>query len=407
MDSSDAMLLRLLTARAGLSGEQSAVLQAWWLADREDGEALTGFLARQGVLSQQAAAGLGQFRRGYVSPDLFVALLSADDLERLGRRLELLRRPTPDAADTLAALAPSPLSSGGGSPSLDGPRVGQRLGKYLLTQVLGEGATGRVFRALHPALDLSVAIKALRLPRTEQAAGLFRQLRAEARLLARLDHPHIVRLLDFEEAGPFPFCVLEYVEGVNLHELVSQSGRLRPDRAVMIVRQVASALAAASEFGVIHRDVKPANVLLTRRGHAKLTDFGLAAVTGEQLAAVAGALPAGLLVGTAGFMAPEAATAPGAVDHRSDIFSLGVTLYHAVTGRLPFLEGTAVDALAARPGACAVPPEEHVPDLDPALGRLLLDMLATDPANRLGDYPTLLRRLTRLELTLSPPVEDD
>ena len=280
----------------------------------------------------------------------------------------------------------------GGGPVGD-PRnlpMGTVLGKCLLTERIGQGGAGVVFRALHQGLNIPVAVKVLHTDNLRGDAAAFEQLRTEARMMAWLNHPNIVRIWDFDDSGDFPFLVMEYVNGLTLRELIAQSGALRPERAVRIVRQVAQALEAALETeggGIIHRDIKPANILLAKDGQAKLADLGLAVMVGHR----AGMSATGdVLVGTAAYMSPEQAMTDGAVDHRSDIYSLGATLYHAVTGQVPFKGRNLMETMLKHAKEPPVPPHQLVGEIDAKLSETVLRMLAKDPADRHQSYGELL-----------------
>jgi hypothetical protein len=198
---------------------------------------------------------------GPVKPTLAAPASSSG---RGGRLLESSRR--------IAGLSPMASHERADGRTLE---IGSVLGKCLLTELVGQGASGVVYRALHKTLNIPVAVKVLQIEGGGVDPAVVLQFRAEARLLARLSHPNIVRVLDFEDDVRFPYLVLEYVEGLSLAELISQSGRVRTDRAVRVIVQICEGLSAARKLGVVHRDVKPANILLGKEGSAKLADLGL------------------------------------------------------------------------------------------------------------------------------------
>ena len=294
-------------------------------------------------------------------------------------------------------------------------RVGDVLGKLLLTHAMGEGATGKVFRALHQTLKIPVAVKILHSAELERDPTLHHQLRSEAQLLAQLNHPNIIRVWDFEDNADLPYIVLEIVEGLSLADLLAQTGRLSPRHALDLILPVADGLAAAARLGIIHRDVKPANILMTRDRVPKLVDLGVAiAVSGdrvERLASDSGRLID--IVGTPAYMAPEQFLAPDTVDHRSDIYSLGVTFYQALTGRLPYEGATPRAVLMNKLQREFVPAHVLVHGLPVAVSEVLLRMMQKDPNDRFESYEELLAALKALRVVLAedpqtlPPTNPD
>jgi tRNA A-37 threonylcarbamoyl transferase component Bud32 len=201
-----------------------------------------------------------------------------------------------------------------------------------ILELVGVGGMGVVYKARHRRLDRLVALKILPsdLARDPQFADRFAR---EARTLARLDHPHVVRVHDFGRAGEHFFLLLEFVDGANLRQVMG-AGRLTPAEALAIVPQICDALQYAHDQGVVHRDIKPENVLLDARGRVKLADFGLAKLVDRPTGAT-GITATGQVMGTFQYMAPEQVKTPQDVDHRADIYSLGVVFYEMLTGELP------------------------------------------------------------------------
>jgi hypothetical protein len=345
------------------------------------------------------------------------------------------QRDAADLADEdtqILAVGPSPAGAPGSSsvsvsaarPASDPPhaavtrpRVGMQLGKCLLTEKIGQGGSSVVFRALHRTLDVSVAVKVL-LMDNNPGSEIMASLRGEARLLAKLAHPNIVRVLDFEADGPFPYLVLEFVEGLSLAELISQSGRLRGDRAIRIAMQVADGLKAAAALGIVHRDIKPANILLTREGEAKVADLGLALVADHAVPADSGsgsdssqgmslneASSLRSLVGTMAYMSPEQAAGAERLDHRSDIYSLGATLYHAVVGQPPFKFGSMLEMMRKHATEMPVPPAQAVPEVGAKLSAVIMRMLAKRPEQRFSGYDELQSALTACLGGAPPPAD--
>src|SRR5262245_47653979 len=210
------------------------------------------------------------------------------------------------------------------------------IGRCQVLAKIGEGGMGTVYRGRHRDLDIDVAIKFLHSDRVRDAGGSDRFLR-EARLAARLNHPGIVRVFDCGEVDGHYYIVMEYVGGKSLAAHIEESKSLAVARSLEIATAVAEALRhAMDQFGVIHRDVKPANVLLTASGDVKLADLGLAkSVAGATPNRAAGYTSPGIALGTPRYMSPEQFSDASQVDHRADIYSLGATLYHMLSGEAP------------------------------------------------------------------------
>jgi len=233
-----------------------------------------------------------------------------------------------------------------------------------ILDVLGQGGMGVVYRARQRELGRLVALKIL-WARADGAAALEERFLREARALARLAHPHIVGVHDFGRAGPHLYLVLELVEGRTLRAALAEA-RLTPAQALAVVGETCAALQYAHDRGVVHRDIKPENILLDASGHVKIADFGLARIL------AADAPPARLTretqaMGTPQYMAPEQIERPLAVDHRADIFSLGVVFYELLTGELPL-------------GRFA-PPSRKV-EIDVRLDGVVLKALEKEPEQR-------------------------
>jgi serine/threonine-protein kinase len=261
-------------------------------------------------------------------------------------------------------------------------------GEYSIQRELGRGGMGVVYLARDVQLDRDVAIKVLPalLARTASARERFGR---EARTAAGLSHPHIVPIHRVGEAGGFVFFVMSYVEGETLGERLRRSGPLPPADAARVLREVAWALAYAHGRGIVHRDVKPDNILLEAgTGRALVTDFGIAHASRDPGAVT----DPGKVMGTAHFMSPEQA-AGDATDGRSDIYALGVVGYLAVSGRLPFESNNLPALLVSQ--ATLEPPSvmRAAPGLPPALGAAIDRCLARDPAGRFADGEALAEAL--------------
>lgn len=273
-----------------------------------------------------------------------------------------------------------------------------RLGSYRILKVLGAGGMGIVFQAEDLRLQRHVALKMMRPEAARSQAAKDRFLR-EARSAAALEHEHIVTIFQVGEENGVPFLAMPCLKGMSLESRLRQAehGRINIAEVVRFGRQVAEGLAAAHARGFIHRDVKPDNLWLepTRGGQIKILDFGLArAISGEGHVTQDGAV-----LGTPSYMAPEQASG-GTVDARCDLFSLGVVLYRACTGQLPFRGDSVMAILTALATLEPRPVAELNPAVPPALARLIKDLLRKDPARRPASAQDVTRRLAELEPTV-------
>ena len=254
--------------------------------------------------------------------------------------------------------------------------------RYRIVSPLGKGGMGEVYRAEDLRLGQTVALKFLSrsLAQTEEARERFTR---EVRLARQVSHPNVCRVFDIGEisesgdAGKtftHTFLTMEFVDGEDLASLMRRIGRLPPDKAVEIARQLCAGLAAAHEHGIIHRDLKPANIMLDGRGRVRITDFGLAGLAAEIEGAEARA-------GTPAYMSPEQ-FAGGEVTPKSDLYSLGLVLYEIFTGKRPFDASSSEEMARQRDKSAPAAPSQLVKDLDPLIERVILRCLEKDPAKR-------------------------
>ena len=227
---------------------------------------------------------------------------------------------------------------------LDGKWRGFSIGKYKVLERLGSGGMGSVYLCEHKLMRRRVAVKVLPTAKAEDPASLERFYR-EARAVAALDHPNIVRAYDIDQVEKLHFLVMEYVDGASLQEIVKRAGPLDALRAAHYIRQSALGLQHAHETaGLVHRDIKPANILVDRTGIVKILDMGLARFFNDEEDVLTKKYDESVL-GTADYLAPEQALDSHSVDIRADIYSLGATFYFCLTGRTPFHEGTVAQKL--------------------------------------------------------------
>jgi serine/threonine-protein kinase len=276
--------------------------------------------------------------------------------------------------------------------------------RYELEELCGSGGMSSVFRARDVQLDRSVAIKILH-ERYVDDPEYVERFRREARAVARLSHPNIVTVIDRGEDEGRQYIVFEHVDGENLKELVVRTGRLPVRRAVELALSVADGLAFAHEHGLVHRDVKPQNVLLSREGDVKVTDFGIA----RSLDVEHGVTQTGTVLGTGEYLAPEQANGKP-VSPATDVYSLGVVLWELLAGDVPF-SGENFVAVALRHVNEPPPSLSQVrPDVPPRLAAAVERALAKDPSQRFSSMAALASELRAclVELDRTPtPVKDD
>jgi len=271
------------------------------------------------------------------------------------------------------------------------------VGRYVILDRLGEGGRGRVFKAQHRLMGRTAALKVIAPQIASRASSIARFYR-EMRLIGRLDHPNVVRAFDADQVGDLLYIVMEYVAGRSLDHVIAERGPLPVAEVVDYMAQAALGLAHAHERGIVHRDVKPPNLLLSDEGQIKVLDLGLSALM-EADSAASFATAAGAIVGTVNYMSPEQAIAQN-VDRRSDLYSLGCTMYQLLSGRLPFLGETVAECLALRIKGNAPPITEFRPDLAPGLVRVLEKLMARRPEDRFqtaGEAAEALRALSGRE----------
>jgi WD40 repeat protein len=261
--------------------------------------------------------------------------------------------------------------------------------RYRVVRLLGQGGMGAVYLAEHQRMGRAVALKVIS-PELLSHAGALSRFQQEARAAAQLDHPNIVTAYDADQAGELHFLVLEHVEGQNLADYLAERGPLPVAEACDCARQAALGLQHAHERGMVHRDIKPHNLMRTPAGRVKVLDFGLARVAaGPALRAEDGtaAGPAhltgtGAVVGTADYIAPEQARDAHGADGRADVYGLGCTLYHLLAGRPPFPGGTAAEKLSRHAADEPVPLRQLRPDVPERLAAVVARMMAKRPADR-------------------------
>lgn len=262
------------------------------------------------------------------------------------------------------------------------------LGQYTIDDEIGHGGMGQVFRAQHSLMGRTVAIKVL--PRAKSNEETEAAFRREIRMLARLDHDNLVRALDAGHDGKVYYLVTELVPGLDLRRQILRHGPLDEAAAASVIAQAARGLAYAHGQGLVHRDVKPSNLLVTPEGRVKLLDLGLA---GSSIEAESARL--GRVVGTMDYMAPEQIRSPDTVGPAADVYALGCTLYFAVTGHVPFPGGSRQEKANRQLTAEPRPIREIAPAVDEALCAVVGAMMKKDPRERVTSAGAVIEKLAR------------
>ena len=261
------------------------------------------------------------------------------------------------------------------------------LGPYLITEWIGQGGMGNVYKGVHEVMGRECAVKVL--PRDKSTSESRAAFRREIRLQAGFDCPYVVRAFDAGKDGSVHYLVTEYVPGTDLRKLVRSRGALSMGQAARIVSQAALGLQYAHDLGIVHRDVKPGNILVTPDGHAKLSDVGLAAWS----MGLDDDPRAGRIMGTADYLSPEQVRNPQAVGPASDIYSLGCTLYYACTAKVPFPGGDSKSKCKRHCEQTPWHPRRFAPDLSEDFVDVIADMMEKNPARRIATAAEVAERL--------------
>ncbi len=294
-------------------------------------------------------------------------------------------------ADDEATIADAGALPAGGLPQRAGSTLA--LDDFRIQRKLGSGGMGAVYLAHQPSQDRPVALKLLSETLARQHAFVARFYR-EAKVLACLEHPNIVRFFGAGQERNVPFLAMEYIEGYSASLLLRQLGRFRIGDALHIILKCADALRYAHERNIVHRDIKPENIMITRLGHVKITDMGLAKSVQEDL----GLTDTGAAIGSPKYMAPEQARNAKQADSRSDLYALGGVLYHFLTGQVPFVGVTGMELMLAKEQGSYPSARQLNPEVPRRLDLVLDKMLAKSPRYRYPSCEPLIRDLGSLNL---------
>jgi serine/threonine protein kinase len=278
--------------------------------------------------------------------------------------------------------------------------IAKSIGDYDLLEKIAEGGMGAIYRGRHRQSGAIVAIKVMA-PHLTKNPLLLKRFEQEFRAASRLDHPNIVRALDYSDNGNRPFLVMEFVEGESLGQKLEREGRMSEAEAIRLIAQVAQGLHRAHKQNLVHRDVKPDNILVTPDGVAKLADLGLVKETETDL----NLTRTGRGLGTPHFMAPEQFRNAKNADVRCDVYSLGATLYQMVTGELPFRSNGPLDAWMKKIQNDLVPPRQLVPELSERVDWAIRRAMNADPEKRPASCREFIEDLTGKSTRRLPSVD--
>ena len=268
------------------------------------------------------------------------------------------------------------------------PWIGKNVGDYHLEKLIGEGAMGGVYLARHNKQNQMFAVKILSLSGHASADGLRykKRFKREAKWACLLEHPNIVRVYTSGEYKGKCYLVMELIQGQTLHQILEQKTSISALEALQVARQITSALQAAHKKKIIHRDIKPANIIFAKDGTIKLADFGLA----KAMDAMATISQAGQIIGTIYYMSPEQTMGSKKIDHRADFYSLGITLFESLTGKLPYPGRTPIQVIQQHISAPVPSLRDYLPHIQPEINALVRRLMSKKPEERFSDASELL-----------------
>ncbi|MCW8133443.1 MAG: serine/threonine protein kinase [Planctomycetota bacterium] len=318
--------------------------------------------------------------RGWITPRQVAAILVAQKRYRSEAQQQGTPAPAPaPAAEKPATNPPAPA------------KQRQKLGEFELIRKLGEGAMGQVFEAYSPQQGRNVALKVL--PRNlAQDQEFVERFKREIKLMGTLHNPHIVELFDAGVAGGYYFISMEFVDGETLELRLKRDGKMPEAEALRIAREMSLGLAHAHAKGVVHRDVKPENVMLDKKGTVKVMDFGLAKPTEDKQHLTA----AGFSIGTPFYISPEQALGKEKIDHRADLYGIGATLFHLLTGRVPFQHQNSTQVMVMHVQNQAPDPRTVNPAVSRGASQLVLKLMEKEPEKRYADGGALAEAIQKI-----------
>ena len=277
--------------------------------------------------------------------------------------------------------------------------IGSRIGDCRIEEKIGQGSMGCVYKGYHLKLDIPVAVKILQavtyIPDAKE-----RFLR-EARISTRIHHPNIVDVIDIGSQGGIHFIIMEYIQGDNLLTVIKKKGRISRESAISIALDILKALELALEHKIVHRDIKPENILITKTGKAKLADLGLARMGGE-----VNLTKPNTTLGSPHYISPEQIEKSSEADHRSDIYSLGCTLYHAITGTVPFSGNSLIQIMLAHQKKPVPLISKTVKSADPNLCKIIARMMQKKPSARFQTPTEAICALEKIQHNTKPKTKN-
>jgi serine/threonine protein kinase len=281
--------------------------------------------------------------------------------------------------------------------STDLELTNRQLGKYKLEERLGKGGMAEVYKAHQPGIDRLVAIKVLH-PHLTDLPDFVTRFQREAKSMGQLQHPHILRVIDFDAENNIYYMVMEFIQGGTLQTYLNRRKTLSPEESLRLVAQIVDALNYAHQQNMIHRDIKPENIMFRDDDytHTVLADFGLVRLLDDTMTTV------GTRIGTPAYMSPEAAKGEK-VDGRADIYSVGILLYEMLTGRLPHASGSPYDTITKIINEPVPPPTQFRPDLPPPVEELIMKALNKKVANRFQSAAEFGKAIQQVQSTLQKP----
>ncbi len=297
------------------------------------------------------------------------------------------------ASSKSAAAQPKPKPQQAKTTAAGGKKKVTQLGDFKILKKLGKGGMGEVYLATQVSLDRKVALKTLSKELAKKQNFVQRFIR-EARSMAKIHHPNVVQVYAADSFKGVHFAAIEFIDGKSMQDWMDELGKLSIGDALYVVLQCADALRHAHELNMIHRDIKPDNILVTRKGEVKVADFGLAKALDEDVSMT----QSGTGLGTPLYMSPEQARNAKHVDHRTDIYALGCMLYHFVTGELPFKGDNTLELIMAKEEGRFTSARRLNPDIPERLDLMIDKMMAKSPQHRYADCSEIIRDLQGLEL---------